>query len=387
MKKIITAIALTGLLGATGCTKDFPFIPITDKGGTNDDHPLKGGMQAIIDKWIGEGVPALQVVVKNKNGWLIARGGYASKESQTPISGDGTTWIFSITKTYTAALIMKLKERGQLDLDKPVKQYLPSSIATKLKNSQKVTVRNLLNHSSGIVNFLELDQYRARQFADPLHQPTISEILDMVYPEDPQFEPGSATHYSNTNYLLLGVILEKLTGKSYASLVRSEIIEPLKLEHTYLSLSAAQIASLKFPQYYFDPAGDGQLANGTSWNNAAGNASSSWGGIAARPTDVILFYEALTNGKVVKHQSLSEMQQYQNDFGLGIESYQYQPGSTLQFGHEGDGVGNSTMILYAPASKAFIFINCTAGRQLPGPYLDKIIDLKNELCAYVVNGS
>ncbi|MBE7172677.1 MAG: beta-lactamase family protein [Williamsia sp.] len=386
MKKILTAMALTGLLGAISCSKNDRF-PDADKGGTNVNHPLKKGLQTIIDKYTGLGVPALQVVVKNKDGLLIAQGGYVDKDTQMPINGNGTTWIFSITKTYTAALIMKLKERGQVDLNKPIKQYLPENVGTKLKNSGKITVRNLLNHSSGIVNFIELDEYRARQFSDPSHQPTVTEILDMVYNENSEFEPGSTTHYSNTNYLLLGIILEKLTGKSYESLLRTEIIEPLKLEHTYFNLNAAQITALKFPEYYFDPTGNGQLTKGTSWNHALGNASLSWGGIAAWPTDVISFYEALTKGKLIKPVSLSEMQQYQNDQGLGIESYQYLPGSTLQFGHEGDGVGNSTMILYVPDSKALIFINCTVGRQLPGPFLNKIIDLKNELCTYVARGS
>ena len=358
-----------------------------DKGGVNKDHPLKKGLQTIIDKYIEEGVPGLQVVVKSKDGWYVTQGGYADMDRKTPIMGDGTTWIFSITKTYTAALIMKMNEKNQLSLDNPIKQYLPAAIASKLKNSNKITVRNLLNHSSGIVNFIELDEYRARQFADPLTQPSATEILDIVYDQDAMFEPGSETYYSNTNYLLLGIILEKLSGKSFEHLLRSEIIDPLKLKHTYFNLTATQIASLGFPEYYFDLEGNGQLRNGTAWNHALGNSSSSWGGIAARPTDVILFYEALAQGKVVKPKSLREMQQYQNDLGLGIESYQYLPGSTRQFGHEGDGVGNSTMVLYIPDSKALIFINCTVGRQLPGPFKDKIIDLKNELSAYVVKGS
>lgn len=387
MKKFITATVLAVLFGTISCTKDNTFPPDIGKDGTIANHPLKKGLQTIIDKYIGQGVPGLQVVVKNKDGLLVAQGGYANMEMKVPIKGDGTTWIFSITKTYTAALIMKLKEKALLNLDNPIKPYLPTSIATKLKNSNTVTVRNLLNHSSGIVNFIELDAYRARQFSDPLNQPSVNEILDMVYDENPMFEPGSATYYSNTNYLLLGVILETLTGRSYESLLRSEIIEPLGLKHTYINLNEAQILAMGFPNYYYDLEGNGQLANGAAWNNALGNASLSWGGIAAKPTDIILFYEALAKGKVVKPYSLREMQQYKNDYGLGIESYQYLPGSTLQFGHEGDGVGNSTMVLHIPDSKATIFINCTVGRQLPGPFTNKIIDLKNELCSYVAKGS
>ncbi len=382
--KYLFVVTLAIAFCSTGCFKDPLPHPPPDII-TNPNHPLKTGLQEIIDKYIEQGIPGLQVVVRDKDGWFITQGGYSNLENKTLLKGNNETWLFSITKTYTAALIMKLRENNQINLDsRPIMQYLPAAISAKLKGSDKITIRMLLDHSSGVVNFLDLDEFRERQFSDPTKQPTDQELLDMVYKVQPMFEPGTQTYYSNTNYLLLGIILQQLTGKSYESLLRSQIIEPLQLQHTFYNLTHSQLSG--FPNYYIDPNGNGQVQNGTAWNNALGMNSRYWGGIAARPTDVILFYDALVKGRVVNAASLQEMQQFKNDYGLGIESYQYKQGSAVQFGHEGDGVGNSTMILYVPSSHAFIFINCTVGRQLPGPFLKKIIDLKNELCSYVVNG-
>ena len=155
-------------------------------------------------------------------------------------------------------------------------------------------------------------------------------------------------------------------------------------------MNVEKATALKFPNYYFDATGSGQLQNVTTWNHYLGNASYGWGGIAGTPVDAILFYEALMKGKVVKQSSLQQMTDWFQgedadtpNYGLGIEYWQFLEGSTPQRGHEGDGVGNSTMILYVPDNNTYLFINCTAGRLVPGPFLFKITDFKNELGKYV----
>ena len=202
--------------------------------------------------------------------------------------------------------------------------------------------------------------------------------------------PGEEYFYSNTNYLLITLILENITGKSYTQLLEEEIFQPLHLQHTYFAPTEEQTFTLGFPNYYVDRYAKDQLENATAWNSALGRASLGWGGIAATSSDAILFYEALMNGQVVSNSSLQEMKTWFQgksspapDYGLGLEYYQYADGTTPQFGHEGDGIGSSTMLLYIPDNDTYLFINVTVGRKLFGPYLYKVTDFKNELCKAV----
>jgi D-alanyl-D-alanine carboxypeptidase len=393
--KPVLVFLLMAASAFTSCDK------VLEKGNPNNDcgpvsvnalHPMKDSLQAIIDRYIVKGIPGIQVALKNKNGWYFTSGGYAVTETKEKFTPCTPGWIFSITKTYTAALVMKEKERGTIGLDKPISRYLPKHIADSITGSSNITVRQLLSHTSGIVDHTTLPQFLERQFTDPAHQPTMQENIRMVYGRQLMFAPGTDFFYCNTNFLLLHFILENITGKSYEYLLRSEILQPLGLQNTYYNLGTGQVKNLHFPNYYLDRNQSGTLENATEWNNYVGNACFAYGGIAATPADVILFYEALVKGRVVKPSSLQEMTTWvqgrestEPDYGLGIEHFQFASKTTAQFGHEGDGIGNSTVVMYVPDTDTYLYVNCTAGRKLGGPYLFKITDFKNEIRSYVAS--
>jgi len=389
------SVFLCVLIVLTACQKNLMVRSVSQceaNDHSNPMHPMKDSVRMIIQRYIANGIPGIQVAVKNKDGLLIEMGGYASIENKTSYGPCSTGWLFSITKTYTAALVMKLKEQGLIDLEKPISTYLKEKEAQSITDHEKITVKMLLNHSSGIVDFANLPAYQMEQFNNPLKQPALDEILKMLQGHALNFIPGSDFSYSNSNYLLLHYIIEHASGKSYAFLLNKEIIQPLHLDETYYTLNEHQLKTLGFPNYYFDRYANENLENITAWNNALGNACASWGGIAATAPDAIRFYEALMNGQVVSTNSLQEMKTWvtasessQPDYGLGLEYFQYAKGTTPQIGHEGDGIGNSTMILYVPDNNTYLFINCNAGRRFYGPYLFKITDFKNELSRYVAN--
>ena len=349
-------------------------------------YPLKDSLDAIVGKYLAKGIPGVQVAVRNDAGWY-----YTSGSNGAPLPEDLVTWYFSITKIYTAALVMKLKESGRIDLDAPIGAYLPAEVAAGIPQRDQITVRMLLSHTSGIVNVTALPAFVQWQFEKPLQQPSVTERMEMVYGKPLLFAPGTDFSYSNTNYLLLHYVIESAAGVPYGKLLHQEILQPLKLGHTYYALPAGPLRNFAFPDYYFDPNASGQLVNGTEWNKALGNSCISYGGIAGTAGDAILFLEALVNGRVVSAASLNEMKTWVQgkastapDYGLGLEYYQYGSGPH-QYGHEGDGIGCTTQVLYVPANQTYLFINVTVGRQLPGPYLFKATDLKNELCRYVAN--
>lgn len=363
-----------------------------DNLGSNPHHPMKDSLQVLIDKYISEGIPGAQVVIKNNDGWLHVSGGYAKIETKKPFRSGGAAWLFSITKTYTASLVMKQIEAGKINPDHPISEYLPDSILNIITGFENITVRMLLNHTSGIVNVTELPEFVVGQLNDPLNQPTIAQRLAMVKGKPLVFEPGTDFMYSNTNYLLLQLILESVSEKTYWHLLEQEILEPLHLTQTYYHLSDQQTLSLGFPNYYFDRHANEQLENITKWNNALANASDAYGALSATPADVIRFHEALIGGEVISENSLEEMQNWikgknstEPEYGEGFEYWQFNLGSSPQFGHEGDGIGCSTQLFYVPDNHTFLYININAGRQLYGPYLFKITDMKRDLCRYVAN--
>lgn len=354
----------------------------------NTNHPMKDSLQAILAKYVAKGLPGAEVMLKNKDGWYFATRGYARLESRSAFEPCTPSWQFSITKTFTAVLVLKQVEIGNLDLDRNIKDYLPSRIWPKVPSVEKITLRMLLNHSSGLVNVTELPEFMVGQLNDPLHQPSPDQMVDMIAGLPLLYEPGTDFTYSNTNYLLLHAILEEISQKSYATLLREEILEPTLLQDAWYGLSAEQTESLGFPDYYFDRYANEQLENCKTWNGALARASNAFGGLAASPEAVIRFYTALLNGRLVNESSLQEMKKWFTgkasglaEYGLGLECYHY--GGQLQYGHEGDGIGNSTQFIYFPGNDTYLYIQTNVGRQLFGPYLFKITDLKNELCNYV----
>ncbi len=396
MKTIQIFILVFSLLAlSSSCQQDLlntDYQSGNDNIDINPNHPMKDSLQFLVNKYISGGIPGAQVVVKNDDGWFYYSGGYAKIETKESFRSGGTAWLFSITKTYTATLVMLQKEKNKINPDSLISKYLPDNILNKISGHEKITVRMLLNHTSGIVNVTELPEFVVGQLNDPLNQPTIDNRLGMVKGKPLVFEPGTDLMYSNTNYLLLQMILENVTEKSYWQLVEQDLLQPLQLTHTHYNLSELQTVSLGFPNYYFDRHANEQLENITKWNNALANASDAYGALAATPADVIRFHEALLSGEIISESSLEEMQNWvmgvnstEPEYGEGFEYWQFNPGSSPQFGHEGDGIGCSTKFFYVPDNNTFMYININAGRQLYGPYLFKITDMKRDLCRYVAN--
>ncbi len=382
------------LLLATSCEKELFEMESPTAGPAdvviNQNHPMKDSLEAIIAEYVNLGIPGVQVAVKNADGWYITNGGYARVEDQSPLSPGQVSWYFSLTKMYTASLVMKQKESDQLRLDAPIAAYLPKAIAEGISGSKQVTVRMLLNHTSGIVNHTESPAFQLLQLNNPLKQPSAQECVEMIYGKPLMFEPGTDFFYSNTNYLLLSFILENISGKSYAQLLQEEILAPLNLQQTYYGLSEARIASLPFPNYYFDRFANEQLENISAWNAKLANNSGAYGGIAGTAADAIRFLEAWVEGRVVRETSRQEMREWVQgkesehpDYGLGLEYFKWGNNSEFQYGHEGDGIGSTTQLMYVPANDTYLYINCLVGRQLYGPYLFKATDMKIALCKYV----
>lgn len=395
MKRILLMAITFGSLLLSSCKQDVYSTVVTPVSGTlpeNENHPMKDSLITILNKHLAKGLPGAQVMVKNADGWYIANAGYAKIENKTPITDHMTAWIYSISKTYLAVVAMRLKEKGMLNLDTAVSAYLSKQDLRGLANADKIRVRQLMNHSSGLRNHTVEPSFQLFQLNNPLKVLSLSEKVKFIRDKPELFQPGSDFFYSNSGYALLQWVVEKAGNKPYAQLLQEEILQPLGLSKTFYDVTDEQALRLGFPNYYFERYNNGQLENVTQWHNTIAKGLQGYGGIAANGTDVIRFMEALINGNIISPESLTEMRTWiqaktstEPDYGLGLEYF----GSynktvpTITYGHEGDGLGGTTQVLYVPANNTYLFITINAGRQLFGEYLFKTSDLKIDLCRYV----
>ncbi len=162
------------------------------------------------------------------DGQVLFKAGYgeANREWHAPNTAETRFRIASMSKSFTAVLIMQLVEAGKIDLSTPFRRYLPEYPGD---HADRITVFQLLRHQSGIKHYAELPGWRDGKYRPPM----TDEAFTAVFANEPlNFEPGSESRYSNSNYFLLGLIIEKLTGKPYADVLQAKILSPLGMENT-----------------------------------------------------------------------------------------------------------------------------------------------------------
>ncbi len=209
--------------------------------------------------------------------------------------------IGSITKTFTATLVLQLIEEGKLTLDTKLAKFFP-----EIKNADKITIEMMLNHHSGIFNYTNHEEFLN------YYQQTQSnkEMVERIKTYEPVFEPGERGEYSNSNYLLLGYILEVITGKDYGVLVAEKIAKPLNLKATYLEEKTEPENNEVFSYQR-----SGSLVATEQWNMSTADAA---GAIVSTTHDLNLFFKGLFEGKLISKDLLNKMIDVKDTYGYGI---------------------------------------------------------------------
>lgn len=273
-------------------------------------------------------------IVVSKNGQVAYNRniGFSDLASGKNTSTDTRYRIGSITKTYTAAMIFKAVDENNLSLEQTLDRYFPQIV-----HADKITIRHLLNHTSGIPNFTRADNYLTYHTQGKSRK----KMLDIMAASGSNFEPGAKTEYSNSNFLLLSYILEKTYKKPYAHILRKKITRPLGLQNTYFGGKIAPNKNEAF-SYKLDSVWVKQPETSLPMLSGAG-------GIISTPTDVIKFWEALFNGKVISPKSLEEMK---TQF-LGVGDFSFEDHQS--YGHTGHVDGFYSLCGYFPNEQiAFI---------------------------------
>ncbi len=256
--------------------------------------------------------------------------------------------IGSITKTFTATLIHRLCNSGQLSLDTTLDNFFPT-----LSTADSITIAHLLNHTSGLADYTIKQDTLIQWLTQPVSQ---QDILDEIIRQDVIFAPGENVRYSNTAYYLLGRIIEQLYQAPYDVVIEREIVQPLSLSDTHSCRSQLHKAALP---YRLNTANKWQQVDDFYFPNVA-----AVGDIVSSTADLITFANALFNGALVDNTSLTYMLPPEgNSFGGGLMLMPFYEHTF--YGHAGDTYGTHTAVMHNPADSITIAIainGCSAPR-------------------------
>lgn len=311
-----------------------------------DDAQLRALMQRLTTE---DGAPGALVATRARRGSSVLTSGVADVESQASVRGDSRFRIGSMTKPFVATVVLQLVGEHRVDLDAPVERYLPGVVRGHGNDGRAITVRMLLQHTSGLPDYLD---YLNPQdiLENPLaHHDTRDLVnLALAHPptaEEPEEKAGFVWHYSNTNYLLAGMLIEAVTGHPYGEEIRRRVIGPLGLHDTSVPGDATSIPG-PHPRGYVRPGEDAPLMDITAFNPSIAGAS---GEMISSGTDLNRFLDALVRGKLLHPAQLKEMMKTRSTggddsraYGLGLESRTLPCGGGLYWGHGGDIFGYQT---------------------------------------------
>ncbi|MCG8305934.1 MAG: serine hydrolase [Cytophagales bacterium] len=242
--------------------------------------------------------------------------GYADVEEHLKADRDTRYRIGSISKPFTAALILQMVEEEKLTLETRLSEFFP-----EIPNSQKISIEHLLRHRSGLYNFTNAGDY-PKWMESPQ---TKSQLIDLFIKNGVVFQPDEKFEYSNTNYVLLSYILEETEEKTLAEILMERICKPLNLEHTYLG-GKIMTGRNEAQSYFFN---DGwKLGPETDMSIPSGA-----GAVVSTPADLNTFFTALFFGKLLNKSSLEQMKELVDGYGLGL--FQMPFYSRKAFGHNG----------------------------------------------------
>lgn len=295
----LTGLALAGVLGVGTA----PTSPVAAE--TEVSSPVEK-VQSTIDQLVAKGVPGATVHIRIGDREWDVSGGVADLSTGRPAGPNDRVRIGSITKAFTAVVMLQLEAEGKLDLDDTVEQWLPGLIRGNGNDGSGITLRMLLNHSSGLPDYGAAEDkkvfksYFATNDYDRVWRPR--QLVKLALTQPPMYPPGEKATYSNTGYVLAGMIISRATGHPVSTEVRRRIIEPLRLRDTFYPDTRPTIPGRHMRGYlsnfYYDYTDVTRFS--PSWAGAAG-------AMISTATDVATFERAVFSGRLLPPEQMREL--------------------------------------------------------------------------------
>ena len=339
-------------------------------------------MERATEKIVRNGTPGAAMAIFSDDGWWYSAKGFSRIEDKTPMRICNLQFLQSIAKTYHAVAILKLYEEGKIQLDKPMTNYLPEKFSSCVSDAEKITVKMLLNHTSGIPEYNFNPNYVTQLLQNPEYSYTGEDYLKFIEGMPLDFEPGSHYSYRNTNYVLLAIILDKLTG-DHAKYIEDEIFKPLGLSNTFYRNSPNYLNRPKLVNSYWDRHGTGVVENATYLQRS--NVMNMIGddGIVTTPLEAIKFLKGLVEGKLLSKNTLDLMKNWVNRdngepaYGLGLSYVKIN--GIVAYGHSGGGIGAGCELYYIPEKNLYYFIAINLGTVTDSPLHLGIEEVRTEI--------
>jgi D-alanyl-D-alanine carboxypeptidase len=332
-------------------------------------------LQRELDAVVAAGATSATAEVSSGGRSRRATSGVAKIGSTRPVPHDARFRVGSETKAFLATVVLQLVAEGELGLDDAVESRLPGVVP----QGDRMTIRQLLGHSSGLYEVLAtMPSPRSEEFLKIRFKTwTTAELVARATAHPLVFEPGTRTMYSNTNYLVLGMIVTRVTGHSYADEIEHRIIRPLKLSGTSMPGTDPDIHGPHAHGYLpLERDGKPELVDITAVNPSIMNAA---GDMISTTRDLNTFFAELLGGRLLPDHLLREMQtpMLGSDFGLGIIRLPLSCGGTA-WGKDGDAPGFSAWTFESPDHSRQVTVSVTWGAGNHGDAVDALLD--KELC-------
>jgi D-alanyl-D-alanine carboxypeptidase len=303
----------------------------------------KPSLRQLAQRIVDAGAPGALVAVRDSNGTRVGAAGFANLRTKERLRPADAFRVGSITKSFVSTVVLQLAGEGVLSLDDPVEKWLPGLVP----RGGSITLRMLLNHTSGIYNYTGDKRFQDLVRKDRLHVFAPEELVAIAVAHRPLFEPGKDWSYSSTGYILLGLVVEKATGTTLEQQLRKRIFEPLGLTRTSLpslpTLPPPFAHGYLLPGNPFIPVKPKRRLDVTVRSPSGGWAA---GALVSTAADVARFYAALLGGRLLRANLLQQMTRtvpMSGSPGYGLGLSKNLTGCGDGWGHDGAGPGYTSL--------------------------------------------
>ena len=332
-------------------TSETPSPAVTGSGSPAEKEQVLSAAQSLVDGGFPAALAAVTKADGSTVGVAVGKGNLETGEAP-PL--DGEVRIGSSTKTFTAVVILQLVQEGTISLDEPVATYLPGLLKGEGIDGSKITVRQLLQHTSGLPEYTDQTGHED-PVANRNNYYSPRDLLDFALKKPADFAPGSQWKYSNTNYVMLSLLAEKVTHRPLAEQITQRIIEPLGLSHTYYPGPGEEDFRGTHPHGYHRNAPTDDWKDITRMDPAWGGGA---GAMISTPSELNKFFQATFDGTLLNQDSVAEMKKtvdtggtHGNGYGLGLINYPLSCGGSA-WGHGGTIHGYQTYDAVGPDGAA-----------------------------------
>lgn len=350
------------------------FLPSNGQGSTRQKPPGKyRKIQKYMDQATHDKLSGVLVYIQQpKYGEWTGASGYADVSSRQPLLPDHIFSLASVGKMYNAVAIMKLAEEGKLKLDDRISEYVSQEIVNGLPNGNAITIRQLLGHTSGLVNYDADPELNRLYLGGLLKLDTLSHVNALkryVFGRKALCVPGTEYHYSSTNYLLLAMIMDRVAPEGHTRYLRRLIGQRGLMNTWYRESPPANNV-----HYYGDLDQNNVLEDLTAQTFETTNWFMGDDGVYATVVEAAHFLQDLMKGKILSDESLKAMMTWDNkrkpDYGLGLMADKSFPYGFL-LGHSGRGIGATVDLYYFSKQDMTVAIFCNTGLRASAPGFKK----------------